>query len=209
MSKNYNNYIFNYTSEYVKNKISEWGINRDTFFTKLSKIAKLTKEDKKKYKKKTDGLISFYKLYPHKCQILKGNTIPLPYVKKQDIDCNNSNSLTYREYINYSTVYFKYLTLYLRSGLPYKLPCYLGSIEMANYRGGYYDHNDSKFDSNDYLGNQKFILKWVRGRNTRNLHFWKIQFTRKKWRSLFKWIEENPSRLNKYNRMSTTKHQKK
>ncbi len=142
-------------------------------------------------------LKDFYLNYPFKCY--GGNT--RVYIKQEDERCNEHYSLNYKEYKTIMNTYFKYIILYLRSGLVYRLPKHLGRLYIGTYKGGYYDYNDKAFYRNEYKFRKKFILKWDKNykfTKFSNKAYWKAKFTKTSWSFINDWIEKLPSRIKNY-----------
>lgn len=142
------------------------------------------------------GLSDFYLKYPYKCYDYSQRT--RPYVSKKECDCNHIFNLTHKQYKLIVQTYFKYLFLYLRSGLIYKMPFRMGRLQLVKYRGGYYDYDKEKFYKNDYMFNNKFVIKWDRRplyANMKRRYWWTLKLSKKSWLDIFNWIQESPSRI--------------
>lgn len=87
----------------------------------MSKSAKIT-------------LREFYKSYPYPCWDVTSNTVPVPYIPKDKLVCDNKRTLTFKQYRKILSIYARLLTNYLLTGLPIKLPYYLGEIRMFKYK---------------------------------------------------------------------------
>lgn len=147
----------------------------------------------------------FYLKYPYKCRELVGNTVPLPYFSKEEIDCDNKYSLTYHEYKDIILITSKHICDYLASGESYKLPFEMGTIRLEKVKGGGVDWTKSekgkiKKYKNLHLGKYRFLTRWLRKRERLQYKWiWRVRLTKKAWKYIQDKFEREPRLFNNLN----------
>lgn len=107
-------------------------------------------------------LPDIYLKYPHKCQEIYGNTVPIPYVPKQEITCNHKYSIEYKLWKKVISCYFKHVITYLLQGDIFVIPTRLGRLQIKKYR---YSKGFLKFIRKK---GEKTIIKRVKNIHTDN-----------------------------------------
>lgn len=79
-------------------------------------------------------LKDFYLKYPYKCYDINSSTIPVPYVKKNELECGHEFTKTYQEYFEIADTIFSEIQNTLLEGSPYKLPKRMGTLQMFKYK---------------------------------------------------------------------------
>ncbi len=130
---------------------------------------------------KTITPCDFFKFYPYKKQIPhSGNTIPFPYVKKEEVVDNHPHSLTWFEWIEIVNTYIDVLRERLYEGKPIQLDNKTGIFQFK------------KAKCKKFLDRKKSKEKGIRvyrGRNEFENYFFKLTWMRKKSRLLTtKWL---------------------
>lgn len=145
------------------------------------------------------GYKDLYRDYPFKCQLLITNTVPDPYIKKEDQNCDSEYRLTYLEWKKIIDLYVEYVIDYLKTGDVFKLPFRLGNLRLIQ--------NPKKFFLNFNTGKEErrttpigFYLLWKRQSKDNGLFThkwnWRVRLGKYAWRYLDNYFTENPSKLN-------------
>jgi len=95
--------------------------------------------------------LDLYKEYEYKCQDHYGKTIPVPYIKKQDLICDHKYSLDYPTWRLIIDTYVKYVKEYLYQGLAFKLPHRMGNLQIIKTKKGYIDYTKDVLSKNGKL----------------------------------------------------------
>ena len=105
-----------------------------------------------------------FKFYKYPCQVIEGDCIPNPYIKKENVICDHPASLTFYQWQEYVLIYIKYFKLYLLSGLDIKLPYRLGYFQLLKVKGGGANYNTDNltFYKNSHTGGYRPFFKWDR-----------------------------------------------
>ena len=189
---------------------NEYGDTR--FLTKsleqkrLGFIEMRSKRRKSKIKKNTIKLRDIYLLYPHKCQdIYIGNTIPVPYVKKSEIDCDNKYSLKYPEWRSIVESYLDMLGDFLLAGEFYPLPYRMGSLTIRkvkyvkkSFRTTSDNGRERVYYRNPHTQGYMPFLRWDRnmvGSKLRNRRLFKIRPLKTYKHKMNKYINEDFNRI--------------
>lgn len=158
-------------------------------------------------KRKT--LKDLYLMYPHKCQNMTTNTVPLPYVPKQEIDCDSEYSLTYKEWLEIVLCYFSAVVLYLTSGFKYKLGAKLGHLQMIKVKNSRIDFvefnktGEKRIMKNPMWGGRYPIIKWMRRKADNGIFrykfLWKMRPVKTAKKAYIKYFTENRTEINNLN----------
>lgn len=154
-------------------------------------------------------LKDFYLRYPHKCYNLQSTTIPVPYVKKDDLDCDDKHTKTYQEYTEVVSTILDEIQNVLLEGNPYKMPLKMGTLQMFKYKtyrkylfvkkkDGTAERRRSK---SPHTGDHYPLLKWLR--SNKDSYMWtKWHFSIKIMSNfsdkISKLLKTNPSAIFKY-----------
>lgn len=144
-------------------------------------------------------LRELYLGYSFKFRDVTSKTISVPYFKKSEIS-NHKYKLTYKEWKNIIVCFFKYLSLYLLTGLEYKIPSRLGKLQLRKIRSKKVpDWNKTRevygttkgvtpiYHKNLHTNGFRPLIKWYRqGQNGKFKYkwYWRFNFTKKTWKSL-------------------------
>lgn len=157
---------------------------------------------------KSVSIIDFFYEYPYKQNIPHNtNTIPTPYVKKEECVYNNM-TLDYNEW---KAIIVRYLQLIMESlaeGETFKIPLMLGKLEVRKRKiVKFFDRIKSAkqekqvyFKSNG-LENRFLFIDWIRYYREANFKFkwhWRINPNRSFLRSLYQKAEMDYTFLNRF-----------
>lgn len=79
------------------------------------------------------GLAQLYQFYPHKWMELNTKTVPVPYVKKEELS-SHEYRLTYKQWKQVLAAYFKHLIRYMLKGYEYEIPHGMGKFSIRKDR---------------------------------------------------------------------------
>lgn len=137
------------------------------------------------------GLKQLYKDYPYKCQIITTNTVPVPYIKQEDQDCDSRYSISYRDYVTIIRAYAKIVLQYLLNGATLKLPHRMGNLCLELLTNSYYKDFQQTTKGNvvksksTKLGGDSILLRWYRKKKSEsvmtNKWKWRIRLTKNAW----------------------------
>lgn len=161
------------------------------------------------YKRKT--LKDIYLAYPHKCRDvdLESNTVKLPYVKKEEVDCEHKMALTYEEFSIIAEELFDNIIEELKTGQPYKLPSKLGHFQLIKFKGGgtnwktTHKYGKRKSYKNLESDGYGFKLLWMKQRR-QNCYLnrkwlWRVNILRPRWFKLKEDFNNNMAFRNNLN----------
>lgn len=157
---------------------------------------------------KSVSIIDFFYEYPYKQNIPhSGNTIPTPYIKKEDCVYNNM-TLDYNEWRKIVLRYLELIMESLEEGNSFKLPLMLGILEIKKTKiKKFFDRVKSAkegkqvyFKSNG-LENRFIIIDWMRGYKEANFKFrwhWRLRPNRQFLKSLYEKADMDYTFLNRF-----------
>lgn len=162
--------------------------------------------ERKNYRPKMINFEELYRKYNYPCyEITSINTVPRPYIPKEDLKCNHKYTLTF---IQWKTIVYslcKFLLLYLMSGKLLTLPHGLGTLQITKWKPKKYKKMDYAhwrktgeviYENFKYTENYSPFLKWDKGYRRKRFKFasyWKINFLHNSWKKIASTIEKNPS----------------
>lgn len=153
-------------------------------------------------------LKDFYLRYPYKCYDVNSKTIPVPYIKKDEMECSNEFTRTFQEYSEICDVILDEIQNSLIEGSPYKLPNRMGILQMLKYK----TYRKIIFENKNGVRTRKRVkspatgeyyplLKWIRSNKVSAMwtkwHF-KIRIMSKFSKKIGAKISKQPSILNRY-----------
>lgn len=155
-------------------------------------------------------LYDLYKKYNYPCWdlgLLSKNIVPLPYIPIKEVNCDHKYSLEYKKWKEIVMTYLKYVKLYLFTGKEFKLPHFMGTLQLRKYKGGgidwghFHQTGDIIKHKNRHTLGYRPILKWYRNRKICKLKFkwhWSIYPSKKVYnKEISNWLMEDFSRINK------------
>lgn len=153
--------------------------------------------------------------YTHKTYDTTSNTVPDPYFPKTEIS-DHAFAMTYIEWATAVRIYHDLLLDYLlTTGKSFKLRSNLGFLQIMKYKPIKHPKVDAKaskeqgrevlFKNNHTQGWSPYV-KWLKlykdGVRLKYKLHWKITFTKKAWSKVSKYIMEDFTRINKYNKLT-------
>ena len=164
----------------------------------------------KDYKAHSITLRDIYKHYPYPCWDVTKNTVPIPYIPKDQLVCDHKRTLTFKQYRKILKIYSRLVTKFLLNGIPVDLPYYLGQLRMYKYK----PTKNKRFDIHHFLttGEKKYyksrhtqgyipLFKWRRAlkqSRLQNRWIFKCLPARKTWKQISDALFENGSTINKF-----------
>lgn len=153
-------------------------------------------------------LRDFYLKYPYKCYDVNSTTIPIPYIKREEVKCSDEFSRTFKEYSEICDVIFDEIQNNLIEGTQYKLPNRMGILQMLKYktyRKVIFENKDGvrirKRVKSPATGEYYPLLKWLRGNKVSSMwtkwHF-KIRIMSNFSKKIRAKIIKQPSILHRY-----------
>lgn len=150
----------------------------------------------------------FYMQYPYKINIKVGkNTIPDPYVKKEDI-VYNEYSLDFHKWRAIVERYFELMRECLETGDKFKIPHRVGYLQIQKYKfQKHVDRLRSTKEKKIYIyrnGLDNYVLRiiWLRNNKEASMKYkwhWKLKANAKFMRGVYIQCEKDYGKINKFN----------
>jgi len=157
------------------------------------------------YKSKSRGLHDLYGFYPHRKNPEFSNTIPVPYIKKEEVS-NHKYSMTYAEWYVIIEDIVLSIRDRLQQGMVWKLGQRLGDIEIVRLRcKTFLDRIASgksgkqvKRTRNDY-DNQMVLVEWRRTNEAlRTKWLWRFRLVPEVLRDVYLKCDEDYTYIYKF-----------
>lgn len=150
----------------------------------------------------------YQKGYTYPCwdlELLNKNIVPRPYVPISKLKCDHEYALDFYKWREIVDTYLKYLLLYLRTGKEFKLPFFMGFLQLRRYKGGGHDwqywkkYKVLRKYKNVHTQGYRPVIKWYRHTKHCRLNkrwHWKIDLTPKAWSEYSDWLMKDFTRIN-------------
>lgn len=157
---------------------------------------------------KSTTIIDLFFDYPYKKNIACGdNSVPIPYVKKDDIVYHDF-TLDYNMWRDVIEEYLKQVSNCLSSAESFKLPGRLGFLEVKKFKSNrFFDRIKSKEQNKQVFlkknghDNYMFFIEWSRRYKEACFSFkwhWRFKPNRKLLRELYEQAEQDYTFINKF-----------